>query len=87
MNDDNVTLSAHEEEEEGGEGTPPTVEEGEPEPLELPETDSTQTSETGRFCSYQLSWLPDKGHQAHSVVSHFSSISTLNNSYRNAFCD
>ena len=53
-------------EEEGGEKTPPTVEDAEP--LELPETDSTQTSETGSFCSfiamvtschgYLLSWLP-----------------------------
>ena len=44
-----MTLS---EEGEGGEETPPTVEDGEPEPLELPETDSTQTSETGRFRSF-----------------------------------
>ena len=59
-------------EEEVGEKTPPTVEDGEPEPLELPETDSTQTSETGRFYSfiamvtschdYWLSWLPAKGY-------------------------
>ena len=69
MKGDNVTVS--EEEGEGGEKTPPTVEDGEPEPLELPETDSTQTSETGRFCSfiamvtschgYWLSWLPAMG--------------------------
>ena len=67
MNDDNVTLSAHEEEEEGGEGTPPTVEEGEPEPLELPETDSTQTSETGRFYSFIAMVTSCHGYQARSI--------------------
>ena len=60
-----MTLSAQEEEE--GEGTPPTVEEGEPEPLEQPETDSTQTSETGRCGSFIAMVTSCHGYQTRGV--------------------
>ena len=90
-----MTLS---EEGEGGEETPPTVEDGGPEPLELPETDSTQTSETGRFCSFIAMVTSCHGYQPRDttytcICSHLSlrpiqspptlSISHFANTYRN----